>query len=359
MSTHKLQEFVSKPRGSFDSWLNTALQSPRKNVTLKIQLRVCLQQVPAGVIHDHTGVPWQTPGWTDIGWRNFKTSVKSYAEFWFNNRFWLQAPFTYDGFDFIDIEGMTIRRHVACQFEMIVLSDPQFAHHVVKVVNFPAGNDAYKGFRSNAGLWDVYDMQWASFKDSKGTTHHQIVMLHELAHLLGIDHPGVAIGVCEPHEGEPVCYEGKTPQHTDSLGGMGMAMTELEARPWTRRLAEHTNVRANQWQIWTRKIHPIPLFGPKGHAFSEQSSSRLADQRLTSPICHHFRVMELPVVKRYPRVLQLRQAQSKAPRGSQINDLRRRFVITSVHVVLGIDARSSQPIEDSAALRFWHIQDYD
>ena len=152
----------------------------------------------------------------------------------------------------------THRANVKCQLQVIYAASPTERHHArIRVVHM-AGR---RTMRSSARTLDNLDVEARRIQvEHLDRTFIQIPAIHEMAHLLGVHHPGKAYRYreCRTDQNDDICY-GRNGPHRDELGGSGMAFSsDRYADPWRRRIDAHTGIPSN-WSLLRRAEAPRPI----------------------------------------------------------------------------------------------------
>lgn len=260
----------------FDVSLDTSLCSERSNAVLTLTLRLGFKQInpPAGEMqgtyHDYGDANeparmitrWNTSEWA--AWK--KDFVASAQDYW-DGKFWLLNNFPLPGPDGLGL-NYTIRgeRYVAnidCRMRLVAGEDGKGGnHHEIEVVHL---HPSSRWFGSNAVLYDSNDTREnKKGVDSKGADILQKAHVHEVGHLLGLDHVDVDKAACknEKNNNASVCY-GVKDEDMYSVMGKGMHLRPEHAVPWRKAMVLMTGFGSVQvstdWQPKLMRIYPRTL----------------------------------------------------------------------------------------------------
>lgn len=299
--------------GFFDAKLRCEgdWNSPNKNAVIIISLNIHLKPNELSVtITDDDGNQFNTGIWPTEKWKKFKeTFVKTATDFW-DGKFWLKTPENYTSLNFnstplktqvvseikrncflgpfgcenveykrIEIQRNMVRPNIECRFE-INLTDIDlldFAHTIYVnyiVSKISNGKDVKikegepSGFRSSAHNYSQSDIELIERKyivESQtplySITTFKIpykVILHEVGHLMGLEHIGVANGelLCKAEidkdeikgSNKNICYGATLESFSDVMGG-GMSLSVTDAMPWQRAISILTNTKREDWKV--------------------------------------------------------------------------------------------------------------
>jgi hypothetical protein len=167
--------------------------------------------------------------WTSSEWTQWKAYFISSARRFWDQKFWLSNNFGYFGYV---AEKKAYYPNFFCRLELVG-SDSSIGthHHVIDVVRL---DKSETWFGSHSKLYDSLDTNSAQKDtDSKGNAIMQRAHVHEVGHLLGLDHVDVGKAHC-PATGDTnasQCY-GIADVDKYSVMGSGMRLDAIHASPW-------------------------------------------------------------------------------------------------------------------------------
>ncbi len=204
---------------------------------------------------DATGGATLVDPWTDVGWHTFQADFRRVVTRGWNNHFWLMTPSNYHDLDWP--QGTpTHRLNVKCGLELSLATHQSHNVMYIDCVN------AQSFFRSSMtrqrfrGELDHVDAAAAPVT----ATPTQTTVLHEVGHLLGLDHVAQHAAACVPptptQPAVAACY-GTTVWQRGDLMGMGNRVEQWHAGPWKNRIRYHTGVGG--WTVSLNREPPTSL----------------------------------------------------------------------------------------------------
>lgn len=226
----------------FDAELDTDTCDPYNNAELTLTLKLGFRQInPAGgsaqgTYHDYGDAAEPTRKiikWTDTAWSQWKENFVRTAQTFWNGKFWLIN----DAGAFAFTRGeTTYYPNVWCRFALVGRdASAGGSNHTIDVVRL---DPSERWFGSHSTLYDSRDTDLnVKNTDSTGRKVMQRAHVHEVGHLLGLNHVDVGKPHC-PTSGNTnaaACY-GVADVDMRSLMGSGMELREEHAYPWREAL---------------------------------------------------------------------------------------------------------------------------
>lgn len=238
--------------GAFNAVLNPRVRNRETNADLTLFVRVHFKQInPTAASKtyrdsDNKDVPIRK--WKPKEWNLWKTQFIGDCQRKWNGKFWLRTPKTYNGLNW-PASSATHRCNIYCKFKISEQSNAEGAHAVIPVVKISKKHF----FRSNMLLYDSQDLKPLKLTaKSKFLTH-----LHEIGHLIGLDHPGEKNPGCVAGD-EAVCYA--SPKGNDKgVMGRGSRIYARHAQPWIKAVAIMTETPEFLWKASRKRIYPKKL----------------------------------------------------------------------------------------------------
>ncbi|MEI6393128.1 MAG: hypothetical protein WCT12_18740 [Verrucomicrobiota bacterium] len=261
---------ISNPN-RWDSELNSLPCDRYNNAELTIFLRVFLRQVnPAGGAAEGTAREWGTDPagtgsghgparkivrWTPNLWAQWTQRYQREVQSFWHGKFWLVPTHPMAELDFED-KGVTYRPNIWCRFELDVLDSAATAHTTISVVRLHP-SEAF--FRSDSADYDNRDIEYDR-GDHGGRIYRQRAHIHEVGHLLGLDHAAEGSAACTAagNTGAEACYCA-TPDDCGNVMGAGEGVRASNASPWQKAIEAHGGGAANLWEVKLRRHYPRTL----------------------------------------------------------------------------------------------------
>jgi hypothetical protein len=280
----------------FNSGLTSRGVSPNDNAKLTIYLRLYLIKRGVGTVPraDANGRTFLTRNWSPLEFESFRDDVKSQAEkYWDQTNFCLVPPSDYKGLDWPH-NNPQWRPNVDCHFEIVWAAHPSDAHAVIDC--YRPDSAQRPAYRSNAGSgqgsWTSFDTKPPEFSIRPAVCDNkvfdrwaddakilplfrtipndpQIVVDHEVGHLIGLPHVGEfrknqacqKAKETDPDKGADAdsCYDAGNADDCLNIMGRGMNLASWNALPWARSLAEHTGTTLQGWAVTQKKLTPRKL----------------------------------------------------------------------------------------------------
>ncbi|MDR2209302.1 MAG: hypothetical protein LBE22_10075 [Azoarcus sp.] len=223
----------------FDAELNTDCCNPYSNAELTLTLRLGFRQInPAGGVntgtyHDADGQPRKIIRWNPAAWSSWKARFVSSAQSFWTGKFWLIN----DSFSFpYKHQGVIYFPNVWCRLKLVGNEATTPGNH--RTIDVVRLDPSVNWFGSHDTLYDSKDMDSIHKETtSTGKKVMQRAHVHEVGHLLGLDHVDVGKPHC-PASGDTsadVCY-GVSDHDMQSVMGFGMQLRSEHAYPWRESL---------------------------------------------------------------------------------------------------------------------------
>jgi predicted Zn-dependent protease len=257
--------------GRWDSELNPLPCDRYNNAELTLFLRVFLQQAnPAGGAAQGTAREWGTdaagsgPGhgtarrivrWTPQAWKRWSERYQKEVQNFWSGKFWLVATHPFSELDFTD-KSVTYRPNIWCRFNLTITDNAADAHTSISVVRL---HPSESFFRSDSANYDDRDLEYDR-STRGGKVYRQRAHLHEVGHLLGLDHASSTSAACTAagSVGAEPCYCA-TPDDCSNIMGAGEKTRESNAAPWQRAIMEHGGGAVLNWVVAPRRHYPRTL----------------------------------------------------------------------------------------------------
>lgn len=255
-----LHEWIRGP--VLDSRLYAAERSSGRNADLNFILSIYLNRVEpdsSGLYADETGGVVQILRWEDHQWEEFRRSFWRNVRGFFRERFWLVPPRGYAELDWPDAHP-THRPNVKCGLTLWLHDRPEHARIGINCVNPVPGQwiTSNMGREDRLGELNAEDVmpQINEVKPGYPEVHVQETAMHEMGHLLGLDHVAFGHAQCTEDGNGAACYGVKAWQR-DDLMGLGSRVELWHSWPWRNRIRYHTGVGG--WTAVMERPAPLPL----------------------------------------------------------------------------------------------------
>lgn len=277
----------------FDSYLGKS-SHPTQNHVLRLYLRVFLNPInKRSSAVDANKRTFPIKDWTPKAWDKFTSEFSKQSRMW-NNRFWLTPPMHFNIQDGWNGKHF-IRPNVMCYLDTQLVDNSTNAHRTIDVFNIDVDevkrrdnldddNPMLGKFRSDERHLDSTDINTGkrTYEAADGeeyTVKNHYTIAHEVGHALGLSHIGVlkktekcALAMkFKKDKKDPkdiplhlrrgsnakVCYgEFDDVGLAENIMGLGYKFEAVNAAPWTKRLAMHTNTLSQDWKISLAPITP-------------------------------------------------------------------------------------------------------
>lgn len=240
--------------GTFDADIDETVCDARTNANLTLYLRINFVRVDptagSATYNDADGTAVPIRAWTDGTWRRWKQQFVSTVQAKWNGKFWLQTPTTYNRLNW-PVNSPTHRCNLYCRIRVSEQVDSQGAHAVIPGVRVN-GNHF---FRSHMLLYSSRDLRAERLtRGSLFYTH-----LHEIGHLIGLDHPGDSLPGCSAGD-ESACYAAAD-GNDRGIMGRGSRIYTRHAAPWQKAAALLTGTSDSGWAVSMRRAYPNRVGG--------------------------------------------------------------------------------------------------
>ncbi|HEY7422991.1 MAG TPA: hypothetical protein VH682_02000 [Gemmataceae bacterium] len=232
---------------NFDSKVEIPDAKKASNCVIYLELRLRMVHFD-GNSFVHKGKTYRTQPWPPGEWNVFRFRFKHICEHWWSHQFWLRSPTSFNEMN-LPLGNPTHRPNFQCKLRIELLpKDTDRRHARITVIRLADDED---DLRSNSHLYDNRDIQ-VSYSDD----HPHITAVHEVGHLLSLEHPGVRnrVPACLRDGNAEECYE----PLGEAMGG-GLGMIPDYANPWVQRLARHTHTKPADWTVFRHAIDPVSL----------------------------------------------------------------------------------------------------
>ena len=223
---------------------------------------------PLGRIMDSNRNWFLVRNWRRSEWTSFVRDFERVTERFWNRRFMLVPPASYDGMNW-PRRSPTHRPNVITRFDLDIQSRASRTPYPIIIGRRPVGiwklatrRDLPGPHGTLTGMMAAAarDIGRRDFRSSASTliradayAERGETAIHEVGHLTGQDHPGQWRHVRAPgcRDGsEHACYVGDRQEHEDNIMGTGRGILPENADPWREFIAQHTSTREQDWHVF-------------------------------------------------------------------------------------------------------------
>lgn len=239
--------------GTFDADISMHGANRLNNADLTVYLRINFQKIdptPGNTTYrdwDNTAVPIRA--WRGQQFDRWKRRFMRDCKRKWDRKFWLLTPQSYTGLN-VPRGNPVVRSNLYCRFDISEQATSAGAHAVIPVVRI----DGNHTFRSHMLLYDDRDLRPQT--RTEGSTFFTHV--HEIGHLMGLNHPGDGLPGCTAGGGDPACYADAGGDDTGVMG-RGSRIMARHATPWKKAAAALTSTRETDWTAFTSRVFPSRL----------------------------------------------------------------------------------------------------
>jgi hypothetical protein len=237
----------------FDSTLGQTPDIRDNATTLEITLKLEFIAVDAQTAKDLSGKVFRMRPWEDGAIRQYITDFKDSVESHWSDRIYILFPDPKDAkqamnkLDYQRFLHPTLKDKKPPYMKCMLSIQPcdKNGHAKVYILNVVPGQGRFQGRAYRRP--DAPDtltvgsdaLKIATHRISDRDTYRQVPAVHEVGHLLDLDHVNAADPACKTDKNAEICYGG-TPYEMNDIMGMGDAVTGDHAKTWLKAIRLHT-----------------------------------------------------------------------------------------------------------------------
>lgn len=202
--------------------------------------------------NDSYNMPYPIREWKPHEWKQWKRKVLQLSQKMWHGRFWLIPPKNYNGLNWPELRP-THRSNLYCQFEYTEVKNRKEATTEITVIAL----DGKHPFRHSPFLFSNEIIN-PIFKSGSLKLCKQTPILHEVGHLLGLEHPGIVDKIPGCSGASVACYVSAKGDRCGAMG-LGDGLRMRFAKPWLKAAAILTDTREDEWDVKVNRYYPIAI----------------------------------------------------------------------------------------------------